>query len=93
MPVHFSPFKRQLHFGSLRDLEHEQESSSKTAVGVGWPLIQSIPNLFSSCVQSCLRGHTSTMLFSSRSSLILRERTKISFTVVMLVAGASMVGR
>ena len=47
MSVHFSPFERQLKFGSLQDLVHEQESSSKTAVGAGWPLIHSIPSLFS----------------------------------------------
>ena len=33
MLVHFSPFKRQLQLGSLQDLVHEQESSSKTDVG------------------------------------------------------------
>ena len=56
MSLHFSPFERQLQFGRLQDRVNERESTSKTAVGAGWPLIQSIPSLFSSCLQSCLRG-------------------------------------
>lgn len=40
--VHFKPFDRQTHCGSLQDLAHLQASSSKTASGAGFPSIQSI---------------------------------------------------
>ena len=53
--VHISPFERQLQFGSLQDLLHEQEGSSKTAVSVGGPLSHSIL-AFSPLVSSHVLG-------------------------------------
>ena len=49
----------------IQDLVQEQESSCKTVAGAGWPLIQSIPNLFSSWIQPCLKGLGISGQFSS----------------------------
>ena len=42
MSVHFKPFTIQEQDGSLQDLLHWQDSSSRTACGAGWSPIQSV---------------------------------------------------
>ena len=51
MSVHFKPFTIQEQDGSLQDLLHWQDSSSRTACGAGWPPIQSITSFPSSVHQ------------------------------------------
>ena len=51
MSVHFKPFTIQEQDGSLQDLLHWQDSSSRTACGDGWPPIQSITSFPSSVHQ------------------------------------------
>ena len=68
MSEHFIPFERQVEFGSLQDLVHEQETSYKSAVDAGWPPIHSIPSLFSSYAQPCLPGLNFLAVFKTSSS-------------------------